>query len=96
MATITRLVLGIISLSSLRMKVVLLTHDSFELFVTPRTIIYPSHTSLYDGCMTISNRDKSAFEIVPQLIQIGHKPTGNKGITHTFQILAKMNWIIIS
>ena len=53
-------------------------------------------TSLYDGCMTISNRDKSAFEIVPQLIQIGHKPTGNKRITHTFQILAKMNWIIIS
>ena len=24
-----------------------------------------------------------------------HKPIGNEGITHTFKILAKMNWIII-
>ena len=96
MATITRPVYGIISLSTLRMKVVPLKHDWFDLFVKPRTTIYPSHMSLFDGCMAISNRDKSAFEIVPQLIHIGHKPSGNKGITHTFQILAKINWIIIS
>jgi len=37
---------------------------------------YPSHMSLYDGCMTISSRDKSAFKIVPQMIHIIHKPIG--------------------
>ena len=42
---------------------------------------HPSHMSLYDGCMTISSRDKSAFKIVQQ-IHIIHKPIGNKGITH--------------
>ena len=60
MATITRPVLGIISLSNLRVKVVSLTHAWFDLFVKPRTVIYPSYTSLYDGCMTIRNRDNRA------------------------------------
>ena len=50
---------------------------------------YPSHMSLYDGCMTVSSRDKIAFKIVPQMIHIIHKPIGNKGITYTFQIMAE-------
>ena len=50
---------------------------------------YPSHMSLYDGCLTVSSRDKNAFIIVPQMIHIIHKPIGNKGITHTFQIMAE-------